>query len=108
MTRSPVPHGYRIRVDGHLEDHWSAWLGSLILAREHDGTTTLTGPVTDQAALHGLLAKIRDLGILLISVEPVDATDARGSDPNAAPAGKGAPVPQASDDTSQEAPPRRN
>ncbi|MCY1239855.1 hypothetical protein D9M72_526720 [compost metagenome] len=45
----------------------SAWLGSLILARENDGTTTFTGPVTDQTALQGLLAKIRDLGILLIS-----------------------------------------
>jgi hypothetical protein len=108
MTRSPVPYGYRLRVSGHLDDHWLAWLGSLILARENDGTTTLTGPVTDQAALHRLLAKIRDLGILLISVEPVAATDSGGSDANAALAGKGAPIPQACEKRAQEAPERRN
>jgi hypothetical protein len=108
MTRSPLPHGYRITVDGHLDDHWSVWLGSLILARENDGTTTLTGPVIDQAALHGLLAKIRDLGIILISVEPVDAKDSLGGDSNSARAGKGDPPPLARADTAQEAPPRRN
>ena len=75
MTRSRVPYGYRLRVEGHLDDHWSASFDSLALARENDGTTSLSGPVTDQAALHGLLTKIRDLGILLISVEPIEATD---------------------------------
>lgn len=80
MTRSHIPDGYRLRVDGHLPDHWSAWFGCLTLVREYDGTTSLSGPVTDQAALHGLLTKIRDLGILLISVEPIDATDQTGSD----------------------------
>ncbi|WP_211877071.1 hypothetical protein [Pseudarthrobacter albicanus] len=73
MTQSPklVPAGYRIRVDGHLDDHWSAWFGDLTLARESDGTTSLTGVVTDQAALHGLLTKVRDLGVALISVEAI-------------------------------------
>ncbi|RKR29857.1 hypothetical protein [Arthrobacter oryzae] len=79
MTGSHVPHGYRIRVGGHLDDHWSAWFDCLALAREDDGTTSLSGAVPDQAALHGLLTKIRDLGILLISVEPIDATDHSGS-----------------------------
>lgn len=80
MTGSHVPHGYRLRVDGHLGDHWSAWFDCLSLARENDGTTSLSGPVTDQAALHGLLTKIRDLGILLISVEPLNAKYQSGSD----------------------------
>ncbi|GAA3231594.1 hypothetical protein GCM10017691_25590 [Pseudonocardia petroleophila] len=68
MTR---PTGYRIRVDGHLDDHWSTRLGGLDLVREQDGTTTLGGEVPDQAALHGLLAVLRDLGVPLISVAAV-------------------------------------
>lgn len=78
MTHSHVPRGYRLRVQGHLDDHWSAWFGYLTLIRENDGTTSLSGPVPDQASLHGLLTKIRDLGILLISVEPIEATDQIG------------------------------
>jgi hypothetical protein len=66
------PTGYRVRVDGHLEDHWSAWFGDLTLTHESDGTTSLSGFVSDQAALHGLLMKVRDLGIILISVEAID------------------------------------
>jgi len=80
MTGSQAPQGYRLRVDGHLDDHWSAWFGHLAVARENDGTTSLSGPVTDQAALHGLLTKIRDLGILLLSVEPLDVAEQSGSD----------------------------
>jgi hypothetical protein len=80
MTGSHVPHGYRLRVEGHLDDHWSASFDYLALARENDGTTSLTGPVADQATLHGLLAKIRDLGILLISVEPIGVTEHIRSD----------------------------
>ena len=63
---------YRIRLDGHLDDHWSARLGDLTLTREGDGTTTLSGLVSDQAALHGLLMKVRDLGIPLISLAVID------------------------------------
>lgn len=82
MTRSPnrgAPAGYRLRVDGHLEDHLSAWLGGLTLTRENDGTTTLTGFVPDQAALHGVLAKVRDLGLVLVCVEALDPS--RGCGP---------------------------
>ena len=68
----PGPSGYRLRVDGHLGEHWSSWFGDLTLAHEDDGTTCLTGAITDQAELHGLLTKIRDLGVTLISVAVVD------------------------------------
>jgi len=67
-----APAGYRLRVAGHLDDHWSHWFGDLTLTHDGDGTTTLTGVVADQAELHGLLAKIRDLGVTLISVTVVD------------------------------------
>jgi hypothetical protein len=75
MTQSPkrqMPAGYRLRVAGHLDHHWSPWLGDLTLAHEDDGTTSLTGAVADQAELHGLLTKVRDLGVTLISVEAID------------------------------------
>jgi hypothetical protein len=78
MTESPkrqVPAGYQLRIAGHLDQHWSAWLGNLDLAHEEDGTTSLTGPITDQAELHGLLTKIRDLGVTLISLRVVDRRD---------------------------------
>ncbi|MEP7333431.1 MAG: hypothetical protein ABI692_15230 [Terracoccus sp.] len=65
-----VPAHYQLRIDGHLDDRWSTWFDGLVLARESDGTTSLTGPVADQAHLHGLLGKVRDLGVTLISVEP--------------------------------------
>ena len=60
---------YEIRLGGHLDDHWSAWLDGLAITREADGTTTLRGAVADQAQLHGLLTKVRDLGAPLISLE---------------------------------------
>lgn len=69
-----APSGYRLRVNGHLDQHWSSWFGDLSLTREDDGTTCLTGAIADQAELHGLLTKIRDLGVTLISVEVVDLT----------------------------------
>ena len=59
---------YQIRVEGHLDGQWSHWFDDLRLAHHSDGTTTLSGPVVDQAALHGLLAKVRDLNLTLISV----------------------------------------
>ena len=62
------PGTYELCLEGHLDEHWSAWFGSLALTREADGTTTLRGAVADQAELHGLLAKVRDLGATLISV----------------------------------------
>lgn len=66
---------YQLRIAGHLDEHWSAWFGGLILIRQNDGTTTLRGPVVDQAELHGLIARVRDLGTTLISVEMIDAPD---------------------------------
>lgn len=64
--------GYEVRLGGHLDDHWSTWFGGLTLIHEDDGTTTLRGAVADQAELHGLLAKVRDLGATLISVTPTE------------------------------------
>jgi hypothetical protein len=66
------PACYRLRIDGHLDDHWSARFGGLTLTRESDGTTSLSGPVADQAELHGLLATVRDLGVTLISLTAVE------------------------------------
>ncbi len=70
-TRQPSTC-YTLRVDGHLDDHWSTWFGDLTLTHERDGTTSLSGPVSDQAELHGLLTKVRDLGVTLISVAVID------------------------------------
>ena len=57
-----------IRLKGHLDARWADWFGGLSLTHESDGTTVLRGPVADQAALHGLLSKVRDLGLPLVSV----------------------------------------
>ena len=65
-------HVYEIRVQGHLGDHWCTWFDRLSLTREQDGTTMLAGPVIDQAELHGILAKIRDLGLPLLAVNRVE------------------------------------
>ncbi len=67
---------YEIRVDGHLGTRWAAWFDGLAITSERDGTTVLRGSVVDQAALHGLLQKLRDVGIPLISLRqvPSDAT----------------------------------
>lgn len=61
---------YVIRVDGHLDDHWSAWLDALDLTRHDDGTTTITVSVADQAQLHGVLAGVRDIGAVLTELRP--------------------------------------
>jgi hypothetical protein len=71
---------YQLRIAGHLDQHWSPWFGDLTLAHEDDGTTSLTGVIADQAELHGVLTKIRDLGVPLISlavVPTVQTTAAR-------------------------------
>ena len=63
---------YEIRLKGHLGSRWAAWFDGLSITRCSDGTTIIHGPVADQAALHGLLQKIRDLGLPLISVNHVE------------------------------------
>ena len=73
---------YRVHVRGHLDDHWSEWLGGLALQRQPDGTTILTGPVADQAALHGVIARIRDLGLPLLAVDLVADADDAGVEEN--------------------------
>ena len=62
---------YEIRLKGHLNTRWSDWFDGLSFTHASDGTTLIHGPVADQAALHGLLAKVRDLGLPLISVNHV-------------------------------------
>jgi hypothetical protein len=69
-----------IRIKGHLDDKWAAWFDGLTITREANGDTRLTGPAIDQAALHGLLRKVRDLGLPLISVNQVDPEQAQGPD----------------------------
>ncbi len=64
---------YELRVEGHLDQHWSAWFGGLTLTCDEDGSTSLCGPVTDQGELHGLLTKVRDLGVTLLSVRSIEA-----------------------------------
>jgi len=66
--------GYEIRTQGRIDERWSEWFEGMTLAYEADGTTVIRCPALDQAALHGLLAKVRDLGLPLISVTPIHDT----------------------------------
>lgn len=71
MPRGHEPGHYELRVEGHLDDYWVEWFEHFELTRARDGTTALRGPVEDQAALHSLLNKVRDLGMVLISVQMI-------------------------------------
>ena len=82
-SRRPHESGtYEIRFTGHLDSRWSAWFDGLAVTHEEDGTTVLRGPVVDQAALHGLLQKVHDLALPLISVTRVDTDPHHNSQPS--------------------------
>ena len=70
MSSAQEPDRYAIRVKGHLADRWAGWFDGMTLTRQADGTTVLDGQVADQSALHGLLRKVSDLGLPLVSVTP--------------------------------------
>ena len=76
------PGCYEIRLKGHLDARWTDWFEGLSFTHASDGTTILAGPVVDQAALYGLLRKVRDLGLPLIAVNQVDPKQANGPDGN--------------------------
>jgi hypothetical protein len=76
--RTPTPERpgagrYEIRLTGRLDAHWAAWFDGLTVSHENDGTTVIGGAIDDQAALHGVLQRVRDLGLPLVSVTRVDA-----------------------------------
>jgi hypothetical protein len=76
-TEEPYgPKRYEIRIKGHLDERWAEWFEGMTITREDNGETLLTGTVVDQAALHGLLRKVRDLGMALVSVVHVKSEDA--------------------------------
>jgi hypothetical protein len=74
------PTVYQIRIKGHLGRHWTDWFEGLTLTLEDNGETLLTGPMVDQAALHGVLRKVRDLGVPLLSVSRVEPGQAETPD----------------------------
>ncbi len=74
------PLVYQIRIQGHLGRQWTDWFGGLTITLEDNGETLLTGPVVDQAALHGVLRKVRDVGMPLLSVNHVKPGEAEASD----------------------------
>ena len=65
------PDRYEIRIKGHLDNRWRGWFEGLTITLESNGETLISGPVADQAALHGLLRKVRDLGMMLITVNAI-------------------------------------
>jgi hypothetical protein len=80
---SPTHHEqatYVIRLQGHLSDRWASWFGDVTIGLDADGTTVLTSPATDQAALYGLLKKVRSLGLPLLAVHRVEPNPCAGSE----------------------------
>ena len=78
-----APGRYEIRLKGHLDNRWAAWFEGLTITREDNGETLLRGLVVDQAALHGLLRKVRDLGLPLVAVIQIEPEQADVPDGNA-------------------------
>ena len=81
-TYDDEPRTYEIRIKGHLDDKWADWFEGLTITRVDNGETLLRGPVVDQAALHGMLRKVRDLGLPLLSVMQVDPKQTNRPDGN--------------------------
>ena len=81
---------YRFLVRGHLDDRWSEWLGGLSIQRTEDGCSVLTGSIADQAALHGVIARIRDMGLPLLAVESAESGEAFAT--SSPPEARGSPV----------------
>ncbi len=71
-TRQPQPEIFEIRLQGQLDTRWTDWFEGMTITQTEDGDTILAGPVADQAALHGLLKKVRDLGLPLLSINPIN------------------------------------
>ena len=80
QSDSSQPTVYQIRIKGHLDSQWTDWFEGLTITPEENGDTLLSGPVTDQAALHGLLKKVRDLGMPLVSVVQIQVLDSHQND----------------------------
>ncbi len=83
MSETSTANGggrYEIRLEGHLDPRWASWFDGLDLTKQCDGTTVIRGPVADQSALHGLLQKVRDLGLPLLSVTRVESAQTGSSD----------------------------
>ena len=74
------PATYEIRLKGHLPDRWAGWFGDVTIGLDEDGTTVLTCPAIDQAALYGLLKKVRSLGLPLLAVHRVESNPSDGSE----------------------------
>ena len=77
----PAAGRYEIRLLGRLHERWATWFDGLSVRESDDGTTVISGPIADQAALHGLLQRVRDLGLPLLSVERLEADRSEGPEP---------------------------
>ena len=71
MARESEPAIYRITLEGYLDASWSGWFGDLDITHDEDGNTVLTGPIRDQSALHGILARVRDMNLTLLAVAQI-------------------------------------
>ena len=80
LQHEPAGEIYEIKLKGHLNESWADWFNGMTFTHESDGTTTLTGTIIDQAALHGLLKKIRDLGLPLLSVNQIQSDQTEPTD----------------------------